>query len=99
MPSSVNAKRSPDTPSAADADAAPNDLTLALAHNLVAARKALGMSQRELAAQAGLNRGYLRRIESGEANTGLGMLGILARAVGKDPRDLIAPPLHGTPKK
>ena len=88
----VNAKRSPGTPSAGDADAAPNELTLALALNLVAAREEIGMSQRTLAAQAGMARAYLARVEKGEANVGLGILMILARVVGKDPADLIRRP-------
>jgi transcriptional regulator with XRE-family HTH domain len=85
----VNAKRSPDTPSAADADTVPHELSLALAKNLVAARTEIGMSQRTLAAQAGLARNYLARIERGDANVELGVLMILARVVGKEPSDLI----------
>jgi transcriptional regulator with XRE-family HTH domain len=88
----VNAKRSPDIPSAADADTAPNELTVAFAHNLITARNEIGMSQRELAARSGLARTYLRRVEAGEANVGLGVLLILSRVVGKEPHDLIRPP-------
>jgi len=88
----VSAKRAPDTPSAADADTAPNELTLALAYHLIAARKAIGMSQRELAARSGLARTYLRRVEAGDANVGLGVLLILSRVVEKEPHDLIKPP-------
>jgi transcriptional regulator with XRE-family HTH domain len=96
----VNAKRSPDTPSAGDADAVPHELSLALAYNLVAARTEIGMSQRTLAAEAGLARTYLRRIESGEANVGLGVLMILARVVGKEAADLIRlPPAPNLSKK
>ena len=86
----MNAKRAPDTPNAADADAVPHELSLALAHNLVAARTEIAMSQRTLAAQSGLARNYLARIERGEANVGLGVLMILARVVGK-----IRPTLSG----
>jgi transcriptional regulator with XRE-family HTH domain len=85
----VNAQRPSDTPPAGDADAAPNRLTLALAANLVAARQAAGISQRELAAKSGLARTYLRRIEAGEANVGLGVLMILARVVNVSASDLI----------
>jgi len=46
----VNAKRASETPSAAVADAAPNELTLALAHHLTAIK-----DQRQLS-QAGLPR-------------------------------------------
>jgi len=88
----VNAKRAPDTPSAADADAAPNQLTLALAHHLAAAQAELGLSARALAARSGLSRAYLARVLRGDANVGLGMLMILANAVGKDPWVMIRPP-------
>jgi DNA-binding XRE family transcriptional regulator len=98
-PDFVNAKRSPDTPSAADASEAPNELTLALAANLVAARKEIGMSQRELAARSGIARDYLIRIERGDANVGIGILMILARVVGKPASDLIKIPHQPTPEK
>ena len=85
----VSAKRLPGTPSAAEADAAPNELTRALARNVVAARAEIGMSQRSLAARAGMSRAYLVRIELGDANVGLGMLMVLARVLGREPADLI----------
>ena len=85
----MSAKRLPETPSAAEADAAPNELTRALARNVVAARAELGLSQRALAARAGMARAYLARIEQGDANVGLGMLMVLARVLGKDAADLI----------
>jgi ribosome-binding protein aMBF1 (putative translation factor) len=97
----VSAKRLPETPSAAEADAAPNELTRALARNVMAARAETGMSQRALAARAGMARAYLARIEQGNANVGLGMLMILARALGKEPADLIRtmPADRAQPKK
>ena len=97
----VSAKRLPETPSAAEADAAPNELTRALARNVVAARAETGISQRALAARAGMARTYLVRIEQGDANVGLGMLMILARALGKEPADLIRtiPADRAQPKK
>jgi transcriptional regulator with XRE-family HTH domain len=85
-------KRSSDIPSAADADTVPHELSLALARNLVAARAEIGMSQRTLAAKSGLARTYLRRVEAGEANVGLGVLMILARVVGKKAAELITLP-------
>jgi transcriptional regulator with XRE-family HTH domain len=96
----VSAKRLPGTPSAAEADAAPNELTRALARNVVAARAETGMSQRGLAARAGMARAYLVRIEQGDANVGLGMLMVLARALGKKPADLIRTiPADRTPSR
>jgi transcriptional regulator with XRE-family HTH domain len=50
------------------------------------------MSQRTLAAKSGLARTYLRRVEAGEANVGLGVLMILARVVGKKAAELITLP-------
>ncbi len=94
----MNAKRAPHTPSAADADTAPNELTLALARHLAAAQEELGMSARGLAAQSGLSRAYLARVLKGEANVGLGILMILSRAVGKEPWDMIKPP-SGPPRQ
>jgi DNA-binding XRE family transcriptional regulator len=99
LPDSVNAKRAPGTPNASVADEPPHELSLALAHNLVAARKEIGMSQRELAAQSGVSRDYLIRIERGTTNVGLGILMILARVVGKAASDLIQLPQLPPPKK
>jgi len=89
---SVNAQRSPATPTASVADKTPHELSLALAHNLVTARKELGISQRELAARSGVSRDYLIQIERGNANVGIGVLMILARVVGKEASDLIKVP-------
>lgn len=88
----MNARRPPDTPSAAEADKAPNELTLALAHHLTVAQEEQNLSARALAARAGLSRAYLARVLKGEANVGLGILMILSKAVGKDPSDMIRPP-------
>lgn len=89
---SVNAKRSPDTPSAATADTAPNELTLALAYWLNVIKTERGLSQRGFAALTGLSQAYTARVLKGDANVGLGMLAVIARAVGQDPLDLIKPP-------
>jgi hypothetical protein len=89
---SVNAKRSPDTPSAANADTAPNALTLALAYWLNLIKTERGLSQRGFAALTGLSQAYSARVLKGDANVGLGMLAVIAGALGKDPLDLIKPP-------
>jgi hypothetical protein len=95
----VNAKRTPETPSAADADAAPNDLTLALAYWLNAFKDERGLSVRGFAALTGLSHAYCRRVLKGDANVGLGMLAVIARAIGKDPLDLLKPPSPSHPTK
>jgi len=87
----VSAKRAPDTPQAADADRAPNELTLALSHRLNAIREERELSARGLAALTGLSQAYMRRVLRGDANVGLGMLLVIARALGEDPLKLIAP--------
>jgi DNA-binding Xre family transcriptional regulator len=88
---SVNAKRASNTPSAAVADAAPNELTLALAHHLNVIKDERQLSQRGLAALTGLSQAYMRRVLLGEANIGLGMLLVISRALKVDPPDLISP--------
>jgi DNA-binding phage protein len=88
----VNAKRAPGQVSAAKADAAPNELTLALAYWLNVIKAERGLSQRGFAALTGLSQAYLARVLKGDANVGLGMLAVIARAVGKNPLDLIKPP-------
>ncbi|MFL5252504.1 MAG: helix-turn-helix domain-containing protein [Rhodopila sp.] len=88
---SVSAKRAPDTPSAADADTAPNELTLALAHHLNEIKDKRDLSLRGLAALTGLSHAYMRRVLTGNANIGLGMLLVIARALNEDPLKLISP--------
>jgi transcriptional regulator with XRE-family HTH domain len=93
------AKRAPDTPSAADADSAPNELTMALALRLNAIKDERGLSQRGLAALTGLSQAYMARVLRGDANIGLGMLLVIARALGEDPLDLISPVHRRSSKK
>jgi transcriptional regulator with XRE-family HTH domain len=88
----VNAKRAPDTPSAAAADTAPNHLTLALAYRLNIIKTERGLSLRGFAALTGLSHAYTARVLRGEANVGLGMLAVIARTLGEDPLDLLKPP-------
>jgi transcriptional regulator with XRE-family HTH domain len=72
---------------------------MTLAHNLVAVRNQIGMSQRTLAAQTGLARNYLTCIERGQANPSLGVLACLSLVVGKRPHELITPPLAPSPEE
>lgn len=95
----LNAKRSPDTPSAAVADKAPNELTLALAYWLNTIKTERSLSQRGFAALTGLSQAYSARVLKGDANVGLGMLSVIARALGKDPLDLIKPPPPSAPNQ
>lgn len=88
----MNAKRFSDTTAGPGVERLPHELSLILAENLVAARKAIGMSQRELAQRATVARDHLIRIERGEANVGLGVLMNLAKAVGKEAHELIKKP-------
>ena len=87
----MNAKRAPGTKPAAAHDDAPNELTLALASRLNAIKDERGLSQRGLAALTGLSQAYMARVLRGDANIGLGMLLVIARAVGEDPLTLISP--------
>lgn len=58
-------------------------------------RLAAGISQEELAARAGLHRTYISSIERGARNVSLENIFALARALGCDPRDLLAPKPKG----
>ena len=53
-----------------------------LARYIITRRKALGLSQGELAAASGIHQSDLSRIEHGRANPTLDTLGALARALG-----------------
>ena len=88
----MNAKRAPNTPSAAVADAAPNHLTLALAYRLNVIKTERALSLRGFAALMGLSHAYTARVLKGEANVGLGMLAVMARTLDEDPLDLLKPP-------
>lgn len=68
------------------------DLKVAFARNLKSAREAAGMSQRELAKQAGVSRSYLWGVERATANVTLDMVTLLARVIGSEPHDLLRPP-------
>ena len=63
--------------------------------NLKRARQAAGLSQDELAARSGLHRTYVSSVERGHRNVSLENIFALAKAVGCDPRDLLAPQGEG----
>lgn len=55
-------------------------------------RTAAGLSQEDLAARAGLHRTYISSIEQAQRNVSLENLFGIAKALGCDPSDLVAPP-------
>ena len=61
------------------------------AHNLRRLRNRAGISQEELADRAGLHRTYISSVECGRRNISLENIFLLAEALGRDPRDLLAP--------
>lgn len=70
--------------------------------NLRAARERLGLTQEQLAAKAGLDRGHVNQIESGRQNASLATVEALAQAVGIPVHALMDPAAHSiiaTPKK
>ncbi|MBA3351566.1 MAG: helix-turn-helix transcriptional regulator [Blastocatellia bacterium] len=60
-----------------------------LAHNIVAYRKAQGLSQDEFAARCGLHRTYIGSVERCERNVTLATLEMLARAMRVSAADLL----------
>jgi transcriptional regulator with XRE-family HTH domain len=65
------------------------DLVQLLGKNVREARKAKGMSQEELAFQAGMKRSYLSDLERGTRNPTVRALGRLAEALTIKPASLI----------
>lgn len=59
--------------------------------NLRCLRVATGLSQEALAERAGLHRTYVSSIERAERNVSLENIFKLAKALGVDPRELLAP--------
>lgn len=53
-------------------------------------RRAAGMSQRDLAQVAGIDRSYVQEIERGIANPTLVTLALLAHGLGCQPADLLS---------
>ncbi len=50
-----------------------------------------GMTQEDLASDAGIARAYLGRLETQGRNISINVLDALAKALGVDPRDLLEP--------
>jgi transcriptional regulator with XRE-family HTH domain len=72
------------------------DLRWTFAANLVRLRRAKGLSQEALAYEAGVNRSYLARIETGQPYVGLEVIGKLAEALEVEPTELLKFPSRRT---
>jgi transcriptional regulator with XRE-family HTH domain len=68
------------------------DFRQVLATNLRRLRRAKGLSQESLAWEAGINRSYMAKIETGGTWAGLEIICKLADALGTEPAELLAPP-------
>jgi transcriptional regulator with XRE-family HTH domain len=70
----------------------PRDLREAFAANLRRLRHAKGISQEELAHQAGTNRSYMSKLEKGASYPGLEIIAKLATVLEVEPTELIRLP-------
>lgn len=80
-----------DDPSTCGRYAGMVDYRMVLAENLKAARKALGLSQEELALEAGVDRTYVSGMERGTRNPSLAMIARLAERLQTTPAALLTP--------
>lgn len=67
------------------------ELRQLFAINVRRRRKELKLSQERLAFEAGLHRTYISGIERGVRNVGLDNVGVIARALGVEPFELLVP--------
>jgi len=65
------------------------DLRATFATNVVRLRRSKGLSQEALAYEAGVNRSYLARIETGQPYVGLEVIGKIAEALEVEPAELL----------
>jgi transcriptional regulator with XRE-family HTH domain len=65
------------------------DLRQVFAANLRRLRHQKGLSQEALAHEAGVNRSYLSKLETGTTYVGLEIIGKLADALGVEPAELL----------
>lgn len=70
----------------------PNAFQSMIGKRIAALRSEQGITQRDLALMAGINRGYLCDLEHGKANPTLSMLVQIADALQVDAPDLLALP-------
>jgi transcriptional regulator with XRE-family HTH domain len=65
------------------------DLRETFARNLRRLRNAKGLTQDELAADAGISRSYLSQIESGSFYVSIKIIGKLADVLGEEPEEFL----------
>lgn len=68
------------------------DLVVIFGRNVRRLREEAGLSQEQLAFEAGMKRGYLSDLERGVRNPTIRALARLATALSVDPQSLLAPP-------
>jgi transcriptional regulator with XRE-family HTH domain len=73
------------------------DLVALLGRNVRKHRQALGLSQEQLALEAGMKRSYVSELERGLRNPTVRALGRLANALGVEPALLIIPSEQHSP--
>jgi transcriptional regulator with XRE-family HTH domain len=70
----------------------PRDLRQAFANNLRRLRHAKGISQEDLAHEAGVNRSYMSKLEKGASYAGLEIIAKLATVLETAPAELLRVP-------
>ncbi len=73
------------------------DLVRLLGRNVRESRKRRGVSQEQLALDAGMKRSYVSDLERGQRNPSVRALGRLAEALGVEPATLLANPTPPQP--
>ena len=77
----------------------PMELRQAFANNLRRLRHAKGVSQENLAYEAGINRTYLSKLEKGVSYPRLEIIAKLAATLGCDPVELLKPRASAAPAR
>ena len=78
----------------------PRDLRDAFAANLRRLRHAKGISQEQLAHEAGINRSYMSKLEKGASYPGLEIIAKLATVLEVEPAELLrVPRSEGRPRQ
>ena len=75
------------------------DLRHVFAANLRRLRHAKGLSQENLAYEAGVNRTYLSKLEKGASYAGLEIIGKLAKVLEVEPAELLRFPRRGKQRR
>lgn len=68
-----------------------DDERITFGANVKAARRALSLTQAELAEKVGIKQGYLSRIEGGKADMTFEVMTRVAKALGSDVHNLLSP--------